>query len=157
MNKEIKIIVPKGYEIDKELSTFEKIVFKKIIPIPKSIIERVNSFEDILKISGKTLKEILPWQNPINKQQKSQNALAKIQLITEVFNEKQKEDWKNNTQYKYSPYFQRNAHGGPWSFYSSYLWFSGASLCFGCYFKTKELSDNAGKKFIDIYKDYLPE
>ena len=29
-NKEINIIPPNGYEIDKENSTFEKIVFKKI-------------------------------------------------------------------------------------------------------------------------------
>ena len=28
-NKELKIEVPQGYEIDKEKSTFEKIVFKK--------------------------------------------------------------------------------------------------------------------------------
>ena len=30
MEKELKIEVPKGYEIDKEKSTFEKIVFKKV-------------------------------------------------------------------------------------------------------------------------------
>ena len=30
MEKELKIEIPKGYEIDKEKSTFEKIVFKKI-------------------------------------------------------------------------------------------------------------------------------
>ena len=31
MEKSIKIDVPKGYEIDKEKSTFERIVFKPII------------------------------------------------------------------------------------------------------------------------------
>ena len=34
--KEIKIEVPQGYEIDKEKSTFEKIVFKKIDNTPKT-------------------------------------------------------------------------------------------------------------------------
>ena len=29
--KEMKIEVPQGYEIDKEKSTFEKIVFKKVV------------------------------------------------------------------------------------------------------------------------------
>lgn len=29
-NKELKIQIPAGYEIDKEKSTFEKIVFKKV-------------------------------------------------------------------------------------------------------------------------------
>ena len=36
-NKELKIQVPEGYEIDKENSTFEKIVFKKVEnELPKS-------------------------------------------------------------------------------------------------------------------------
>lgn len=34
--KEVKIEVPQGYEIDKEKSTFEKIVFKKILENPKT-------------------------------------------------------------------------------------------------------------------------
>ena len=36
MNKELKIEVPDGYEIDKENSTFERIVFKKKHTYPKS-------------------------------------------------------------------------------------------------------------------------
>ena len=35
-NKELNIIAPEGYEIDKENSTFEKIVFKKINRLPKT-------------------------------------------------------------------------------------------------------------------------
>lgn len=45
MEKEIKIEVPEGYEIDKEKSTFEKIVFKKKVSI-------VNCWEDIKSING---------------------------------------------------------------------------------------------------------
>lgn len=43
--KEIKIQVPEGYEIDKEKSTFEKIVFKK-----KE--NNTNSWEDLKEIKG---------------------------------------------------------------------------------------------------------
>ena len=35
-NKELKIEVPQGYEIDKQKSTFEKIIFKKIDENPKT-------------------------------------------------------------------------------------------------------------------------
>ena len=35
-SKELKIEVPEGYEIDKEKSTFEKIIFKKIPENPKT-------------------------------------------------------------------------------------------------------------------------
>ena len=44
-NKELNIIAPEGYEIDKENSTFEKIVFKKINELPKT-------WEDLRYISG---------------------------------------------------------------------------------------------------------
>lgn len=44
--KELKIQVPEGYEIDKENSTFEKIVFKKVEnELPKS-------WEDLMGVSG---------------------------------------------------------------------------------------------------------
>ena len=36
MEKELKIIPPIGYEIDRQKSTFEKIVFKKIDNTPKT-------------------------------------------------------------------------------------------------------------------------
>ena len=36
MEKELKIKIPKGYEIDRQKSTFEKIVFKKITENPKT-------------------------------------------------------------------------------------------------------------------------
>ena len=36
MEKELKIIPPIGYEIDRQKSTFEKIVFKKIPENPKT-------------------------------------------------------------------------------------------------------------------------
>ena len=45
-NKELNIIAPEGYEIDKENSTFEKIVFKKISDnLPKT-------WEELKNISG---------------------------------------------------------------------------------------------------------
>lgn len=42
--KELKIEIPEGYEIDKEKSSFEKIVFKKKI--------EVNCWEDLKSITG---------------------------------------------------------------------------------------------------------
>ena len=36
MNKELKIDIPEGYEIDKENSTFERIIFRKKCTYPKS-------------------------------------------------------------------------------------------------------------------------
>ena len=46
--KEIKIEIPQGYEIDRQKSTFEKIVFKKIDNTPKTWKEycRLNHLKD---------------------------------------------------------------------------------------------------------------
>ena len=128
------------------------------INIPKSIIKQVGDFDDILRISGKKLKDIIPWKEPKNKQQISQNAFAKIQLISEVYNEGWIPDFNNSNESKYFPYFEKNAPGG-WGFCGScsYGWSSFCRYGFGSLFKTRELSDNAGIKFLSIFKEYLPE
>ena len=51
-NKELNIIAPEGYEIDKENSTFEKIVFKKINELPKT-------WEELKYISGAYISSAL--------------------------------------------------------------------------------------------------
>ena len=45
MEKELKIEVPQGYEIDRQKSTFEKIVFKKIPENPKTWEEYCKQIE----------------------------------------------------------------------------------------------------------------
>lgn len=47
--KELKIEIPEGYEIDKEKSSFEKIVFKKKIEI--------NCWEDLKHVPGMYISE----------------------------------------------------------------------------------------------------
>ena len=49
MEKELKIEVPQGYEIDRQKSTFEKIIFKKIPENPKTWEEYCSLME------GKTI------------------------------------------------------------------------------------------------------
>ena len=44
-NKELKIEVPQGYEIDRQKSTFEKIIFKKIPDNPKTWEEYCSLME----------------------------------------------------------------------------------------------------------------
>lgn len=120
------------------------------------IIDRIQNFDDVLEELGKTLEEVVPYKNPKTKAQKFLNALAKIQCITEVYNEGVESDWNNNSQYKYYPWFEKKAPGGGWVF-DSCTCFSYAYLGFGCYFTKEENCKDAAKKFIDIYKDYLPE
>ena len=59
-SKEVKIEVPQGYEIDKEKSTFEKIIFKKISENPKT-------WEDYCKLTKGSRSNYATTTNMVNK------------------------------------------------------------------------------------------
>lgn len=140
-SKEFKIILE---------NTFGKEYFYE------NIINKIKSFKDILKLSNKTEEEILPWKFPRNKQQISQNALAKIQLISEVLNEGININFLDNKQYKYRPWFERKASGWVVDSCAAYG-YSGSDGGFGLYYKSEKLALFAGNTFLDIYIDFLPE
>lgn len=85
--KELKIEIPEGYEIDKEKSSFEKIVFKKKIG--------VNCWEDLRNVPGVYITEnshifpvadgsVLPYNKNVflnEKYAKSALALAQISQL----------------------------------------------------------------------------
>lgn len=140
-------------EAYKEANKDQKTLLEKFFKIetPKSIIDRINTFQDILTISGNTISDIIPWGNHGNKHNKiSQNALAKIQLITEVYNEGEILDWKNTNVPKYTVY--KNVLGGR-------LWvdgYCGICLCpAGFYFVSREKAEDAMKKFPEIFEDFF--
>lgn len=96
--KELKIEIPEGYEIDKENSSFEKIVFKK-----KAV---VNCWEDLKQASGVYIAEdsrlnstpvglVRPHNKNIflnEKYAKSALALAQISQLLPYYDTKV--DWK---------------------------------------------------------------
>ena len=139
-SKEIKLILE---------NTFGKELFSI------KLIDTIKDFNDILKISNKELEKIIPYLEPKNKEQKSLNALAKIQLISKVLNEGTILDWCNENQYKYYPYFKKITAG--WEVDSCYYYYCSAYVGFGYYYISSELALFAANTFKDIYIDYLPE
>lgn len=121
---------------------------------PESITEIVNDFYDILYILGKSMNEVVPWPRPVNKSQRYVNACAKIDAITEVYNEGPL-DFTNRNQRKYYLYFQRTSEG--WVFCAVCDCLYSAYLGSGCYFRSEALARDAYAKFMDIWHDYLPE
>ena len=105
--KKVSIEIPEGYEIDRENSTFENIIFKKK--------RTINTFSDLIEIKGfhidKSSKEsIKVWESTPNnviifideEHAKSAIALAKIsQLMPYYGGEVTEEEWKND-EWKYS-------------------------------------------------------
>lgn len=106
--KELKIIIPEGYEIDEENSTFECVKFKKI--------HQVNTWEDLQEIGGYYIdtysnlnyvtKELTNISNRnifySEKYAKSALALAQIsQLMPYYGGIVTNKDWKNYDKTKY--------------------------------------------------------
>lgn len=114
--KEIKITPPDGYEIDKDNSTFEKIVFKEIKKgLPKK-------WEDLEKLEGyyvsasysRVISDDEYRLHPDNKcvfltkeQAQASIALAQLTQLREVYRQGWKPNWNNMSQEKYQVINQR--------------------------------------------------
>lgn len=113
--KEVKIVVPQGYEVDKKNSTFECIKFKKV--------KEIKTFEDLTSVSGyyidtnsqiKSIQEAPADEYVYNvfstkKQAKSALAMAQIsQLIPCYGGEITDEEWRDDSIDKYAIYRDGN-------------------------------------------------
>lgn len=116
-NKELKIEVPQGYEIDKENSTFEKIVFKKVEKeLPKSWEDLgeikgwyVDSFSDIMPCDkGDTDKDNDKNIFPTIEEAEACLALAQLCQLRDRYNDGWKPDWDSMSKTKYVLEISRN-------------------------------------------------
>lgn len=159
MTKTLKIEDNKALELyssaSKELKEILEQTFGKEF-FNQKITDKIKTWKHILNYSGKKEINILPWKNPKNKQQISQNAYAKIQLISEVLNEGWVPNFNNSSEYKYYPYFIKNTPVG-WAYSGYYYSASPGTLGFGFYYKTSNLAECVGTQFLEIYKEYFPE
>ena len=108
--KTLKINVPDGYEIDKEQSTFENIVFKEIKKeLPKSWeeIEKLQGFFVSPNSRVRTTSDsayIIEHNRNIfvtREQAEASIALAKLSQLREVYRQGWTTDWENEMQKKW--------------------------------------------------------
>ena len=90
--KEIKIQVPEGYEVDKEKSSFERIVFKK-----KKVI---NCWKDLENVHWSGLTAIAENKNVFLNEKYTKSALALAQISQLLPYYDSNVDWKND-KFKY--------------------------------------------------------
>ena len=110
--KELKIQVPEGYEIDRENSTFEKVVFKKVEnELPKS-------WEDLYEVGGwfvdfhskvvtsgsMRTADSVKNRFPTKEEAEACIALAQLCQLRDRYNDGWKPDW-NDVNEKYIIYF----------------------------------------------------
>lgn len=130
----------------------QKKILKKYFELPENNLEKIKSFKDILKISGKKLSEVVPFNKPKGENQVKINALAKIMLIEEVLNEGWKPDWKDPNQYKYYPYFIFNNTGLVFYDYGCHSCLYGSVVAF---YKNRDIVNFVGNTFIKEYEEFI--
>jgi hypothetical protein len=114
--KTLKIEIPNGFEIDKENSTFEQIVFKEIKKqLPKSWeeLEEISGYYSNMHssiIDVEYNEAIHANQNifATEEQAKASIALAQLSQLREVYRNGWVPDWKNNDEYKFCIEFYGN-------------------------------------------------
>ena len=148
--KELKIQVPEGYEIDKENSTFEKIVFRKIDNnLPKSWKEFgevegwfVNNRCEIdYYDEGDSTNDMDKNLFPTEEEAEACVALAQLCQLRDRYNGGWKPDWNITSETKYVIEVSKNAIG---------------KNCYGnrhkiLSFKTEELRD----KFLENFRGLI--
>ena len=117
--KELKIQIPDGYEIDKEKSTFEKIVFKKKEDTkPKSwkeyyeqqIANKKHGYyiddEDcsLVSVVWNELADVNKWKNVLPSEELAEAFLAMMQLISlrQAWIGNWEPDWNDETRVKWN-------------------------------------------------------
>lgn len=146
--KVLKIEIPKGYEIDKERSTFEKIVFKPKKESCEDVYRRLfyekkaYYFNKYGKIEGTILYE--SGYKDLNnctseKQAKKLLAINQLLNIAKYLNDGWEPDWNNSDEKKYTISLDINNQR------ISVNWNILVNKCI-VYFKTEELA----KKAIEI-------
>ena len=117
------------------------------------IVERIKTFEDACNELGITNAELVV-SGEIENDFKSVSAYQKLIIITRALNEGWVPNWKDDSEYKYYPWFDMSAGSG-----LSYVGCDGrrstsgvgSRLCF----KSRQLAEYAGKQFIKEYTDFF--
>ena len=150
MEKTIKITPPKGYEVDKEKSTFEEIVFKKIennLPMSWKELGAVKGYYILADSNIDCLSNINTIDDnrnvfPTKEEAKAMLAMAQLCQLRDRWNGEWRANWEDDTK-KYCIISYKNILCTDFYYYAS------TSMVF----KTKELRD----KFMETFKDLLEE
>lgn len=117
----------------------------------QKITDRVQTFDDILEISGRTMASLIGPNDTAD-----EISYKKVKLIAQVYNEGTILDPMNKGQYKYYPWFEITPNSGfGLSFDDRDGWFANTAVGVRLCFKEPELAKDAGQKFIAIYADLL--
>jgi hypothetical protein len=114
----------------------------------------IKSFEDACEDQGVEPETIIPFKSPVNADQKSINAHAKLIVICRAINENKEPNWDDSNEAKYYPYFDMRSGVG-FSFSLSDVWYTRTGVGSRLSFRTREKAEYAANQFLDIYKEFI--
>lgn len=130
--------------VEIELTTAQVNAVKKA---SEKITDRVKSFEDACGVLNISPASLFALSDSVD-----ERAYKKLKVVIKALNEGWVPNWSNGSEYKYFPYFEYNSGFG---FSDSTVWDGYTDVGSRLVFKSRELSDYAGKQFNDIYNEYL--
>lgn len=150
---EMKIQAPEGYEIDKENSTFENIVFKKEErKLPKKwedLYEVGGWFVDLHSkvVTSGSMRTADSVKNRFPTKEEAEACLALAQLcqLRDIYNEGWKPDWTDNNE-KFCIFFNNEKVYSGLSYYTRHI----------LSFKTFEIREEFLKNFKDLIETAKP-
>jgi len=150
--KEIEVeneLVLKAYN---EADSEQKKLIEKYFKIESNDLFSVTTYKEVCKrlgIKELTIKDFKEFGESSLKQ----FAFHRIKNLEKFFNGDWKMDWKDQSQYKYYPYFNITSFGGLVFYVSRYC----CDVFYGTvgFYKNSKTSDHVGKNFKDIYEDLM--
>ena len=119
---------------------------------PRNIMDRVKSYETACEVLN--LIPNVQFIDVVKEHYDSLCATMKLRIIAQALNEGWKPDWNDLSEYKYYPYFDMRSGFG---FSNTTYDCTGTDTAVGsrlC-FKSRELAEYAGTKFIKLYEQML--
>lgn len=123
----------------------------------KSIIERINTLEDVYKIAKPTIaeKQLLSYKGKSRRLLGSQ-AMLQAEMIAEVLNEGKNLDWDNYDQKKWFGWYYYSKTSSGFFGSACHFWaVSGSRASSRLHFASEELFWHAVKTFPKVYKNLM--
>lgn len=154
--KTLKIEAPDGHEIDFDPESGE-VKFKVVKPKSvRSVTERIKLVADAINDLGEEDDDVKDYRLLLTlfpREHHLVNHQIAI-LLTKALNEGWTPDWSNSNEVKWYPWFDMRGPSG-FRFHGYDDWRSHSSVGSRLCFKTRELTEYAGKTFTAVYEQFL--
>lgn len=118
------------------------------------LIDTIRDYKDVCRELGEKQYSIHDFLFIPEEYREKQLATIQLNQLGKLFNGDWIIDWLNTTQYKWLPYFKKDAGSAGLVCYGS-DYFNTAYRAGVVYFKSEKLSNYIGKQFINIYEKLI--